>query len=155
MNNDLQTLISTLDDAGAMRLAVAVQQQLDDPASDAAFARLSAEQASAFLASLDTLRARQAGASDVPALGAVAREFLDLVMRTEVFDDVIGAAALDTGVRAGLGDIVRWFNNSLNLASLIGIRFEYVHERKVVQRTKTGSVETARTIRVGVGAKRD
>src|ERR1051325_4966760 len=98
MNNDLQTLISTLDDAGAMRLAVAVQQQLDDPASDAAFARLSAEQASAFLASLDTLRARQAGASDAAALGAVAREFLDVVQRTEAFSDVIGAAALDRGV---------------------------------------------------------
>jgi hypothetical protein len=148
-------MISNLDDAGAMRLAVAVQQQLDDEASNAAFARLSAEQASAFLASVDTLRAQQARASDGAALAAVAREFLYVVLRTRVFDDIVAAAALDTGVRGGLGDIVSWFQSSFNLASLVGIQFQYVSEKKVVQHTETSSVENSRTIRVSIGSKGD
>jgi hypothetical protein len=153
MNQELQRMISNLDDAGAMRLAVAVQQQLDDESSDAAFARLSAEQAAAFLASVDRLHAQQAGASGKAALAAVARKFLDLVLRTEALDDIVAAAALDSGVRVGLDDIMNWFQRSFNLASLVGIKFEYVSEKKVVQHTEGGSVETSRTVRIGLGSK--
>jgi len=148
-------MISNLDDAGVMRLAVAVQQQLDDEASDAAFARLSEEQAGAFLASVERLRGEQARASEKAALAGVARKFLDLLLRTEAFDDIVAAAALDTGVRVGLNDIVSWFQRSFNLASLVGIQFEYVSEKKVVQHTEAGSVETSRTVRIGLGSKGD
>ncbi len=154
MNADLEHLVTSMSDRAALRLAVAMQQELDDDASSSALARLDPSAAEAFLAQLAALATRMELAADETEVAAVAREFLAVLLRAGVFDELIADNALSGGVRAfGVDDIVTWFKASFNLANLVGLRFEYVSERKEVRRTETGSVRTTRTIRVGIGPK--
>ncbi len=142
MNADLEHLVTSMSDRAALRLAVAMQQELDDDASSSALARLDPSAAEAFLAQLAALATRMELAADESEVAAVAREFLAVLLRAGVFDELIADNALSGGVKA-----------SFNLANLVGLRFEYVSERKEVRRTETGSVRTSRTIRVGIGPK--
>jgi hypothetical protein len=90
-------------------------------------------------------------AADPDDVEAVSRAFLGALLDTEAFDEVVAGNALSTGVRFSFKDVVGWFQGSFNLASLLGISFEYVAENKVVTQTESGSVEKTRTIRVAVG----
>jgi hypothetical protein len=151
MNDDLRRMVDVMSGEDVAKLAVAVQQELADPASDEAWARLSSDQAQALLDRLAEIEGARRTAADPNDVEAVSRAFLGALLDTEAFDDVVAGNALSTGVRFSFKDVVGWFQGSFNLASLLGISFEYVAENKVVTQTESGSVEKTRTIRVAVG----
>jgi hypothetical protein len=152
MNVELQQLITSLKESELVKLAVAVQQDLADESNSDVLAQLNPEGAEAFLVGMAGLQQSLTGAGDLTAVAAIARTFLEILLRAGVFDEIITSNAMSGGVRAiALQDLVNWFKGSFNIASLIGIKFEYISENKVVTKTKTGSTETTRTIKVVVG----
>jgi hypothetical protein len=151
MNAELQALIAEMDDDEVMKLAVAVKQDLEDEANEDVLAELGPTAAKALLDRMADVEDGVKSATDVTAMADLARSFLDALLQGEVFDEIIAENAINVGVRLGVKDLVDWFKGNFNLASLIGLRFEYIDEKKVIQHTEVGTLETSRTIKIGFG----
>ena len=151
MNEDLRRGIAEMSRDAVLKLAVAVQRDLDDEANEELFARLAPEQAEAFLARLSEVESERREASEPEALERVARAFLEAVLEAEAFDEVVAQNLMDAGVRFAPAAVVGWFTKNFNVAKLLGIEFEYAREQKVVTRTDEGSTETTTTRRIRAG----
>src|SRR5258707_7022941 len=117
MNADLEHLATSMSDRAALRLAVAMQQELDDDASSSALARLDPSAAEAFLAQLAALATRMELAADESEVAAVAREFAAVVLRAGGFDELSSANALSCGVPAfGVAGIATRFHYHFNVS---------------------------------------
>ena len=151
MGTGLRDLIEAMSDEDVVRLAVAVREALDAESIEPAMASLTPESARSFLDAMERIEGLLASAGDRQAVVACGRSFLVALLELDVFDPVIAERLIDAGVRLNLADIVGWFSGNFSVASLIGISFEYGAERVEVKQTESGSVETRRTIKIGVG----
>ena len=151
MDTGLRDLIAGMNDEDVVRLAVAVREALDDDSAESALASLTPDSARSFLDAMERLAGELSTATDRPAAVACARSFLVALLELEVFDALLAERLVDAGVRLNLGDVFGWFSGKFNVASLIGISFEYGAERVEVKQTESGSVETRRTIKIGIG----
>lgn len=149
MNEEMQKLITKMKDPEVLKLAVDVQRDLEDNASDDVFARLSPTAADEFLQSLAELQNGLLATSDIVAMANVARLFLDKLLRAEVFDEIIVNNVINAGVRLSVKDIANWFKGNFNLGNLLKIQFEY--EDKVITRTPSITTEKTRSIRLSTG----
>lgn len=155
MDKDLLDLIDTMSDEKAMRLAVAVKRELDGGGGEAALAALSPEAARTFLSRVEQLAADGGGAQTSEEAGRRARDFLRALVALDVFNPIIAQKLVDAGVRLSVQDIAGWFSGEFNLASLVGIRFEYEGEKIEVVETEQGSIQKRRTIKLSIGTGGD
>lgn len=152
MSAELAELINDLPDQAATQLMALVKDDLESGRVDERLAALSPDEANEFLAIVDRAVSDFPKIIDSETCGDLARRFLAGLAALSPLEQTIADRLIDGGVRFGVADFVAWAKQSLNLAALLGIRFQYELQTVEHAKTKDGTIETHRIIRGSIGS---